>query len=51
MGLDVHDISANPILNFQQRRGKSMAYSKKSLLKPTKQFVVPCTSDAALLES
>lgn len=50
MGLDVHDVSAKPILSFSRDEVQSIAYSMKSLLKPTNEIMSPCTSDAALLE-
>lgn len=50
MGLDVHDVSAKPILSFSRDEEQSIAHSKKSLLKPTNKLMCPCTSDAALLE-
>ena len=50
MGLDVHDVSAKPILSVSRDEEQSIAYSIMSLVKPTDEIMSPCTSDAALLE-
>ena len=51
MGLDVHAVSAKPILSFCRGEEQStIEYSEKSLLRPMNDFMAPCTSDAALLE-
>lgn len=51
MGLDVHDVSANPILSFRRGEEKSMRdHSVKSLLSPANESMTLCRSDAALLE-
>ncbi len=51
MGLDVHDVSAKPILSFcTDEEQPTIKHSEKSLLRPTFEFVAPCTSNAALLE-
>ena len=51
MGLDVHDVSAKPILSSCRGEEESVLdHSEKSLLRPTNEFIAPCRSDAALLE-
>lgn len=48
MGLDVHDVSAKPILSFCGGEEQSMIeFSEKSPLRLTNEFMAPCTSDAA----
>ena len=51
MGLDVHDVSAKPILSLCSDEEQSMLdRSENGLLRPTNELMAPCTSDAALLE-
>ena len=51
MGLDVHDVSAKPILSFCRGEEQSMLdHSEKSLVSPTNESMALCRSDAALLE-
>lgn len=51
MGLDVHDVSAKPILSFCRGEEQSMIeHGEKRLLRPTYEIMAPCSSDAAPLE-
>lgn len=49
MGLDVHDVSATPILSFCRSEEQSMLdHSQKSLWSPANESMALCRSDATL---
>ena len=51
MGLDVHDVSVQPILSVRAGKEQSIVnYCEKSLLRPTDEVLTACWAGTVLLE-